>query len=153
MKTTYQAELVSDLWEEMRRLHELHYREVAHYQDIPLDPDRECYAAIEESGMLRCYTARHAGVLVGYAVFMVRANLHYRGSLQAVQDVLYLHHEHRRGRAGITLIRFAEIRMRAEGVQVVYHHVKRSSKVGDLLGRLGYELVDEVYAKRLDKKE
>jgi hypothetical protein len=38
-------------------------------------------------------------------------------------------------------------------VQVVYHHAKRTNRVGELLERLGYELVDEIYAKRLENKE
>lgn len=151
--TTYQAERLSDLWPEIDPLLQAHWREVAHYQDIELDPDEEAYAEVEARGQLRTYTARENGRLIGYVIFFVRPNHHYAGSLQAWQDVLYLDPEHRRGRAGVTLIRVAETRLRAEGVQVVYHHAKRTNRVGELLGRLGYELVDEIYAKRLDKKK
>jgi GNAT superfamily N-acetyltransferase len=86
-------------------------------------------------------------------IFFLRPNMHYRRSLQAAQDVLYLHPDYRRGMAGVTLIRVAETRLRAEGVQVIYHHAKRTNRVGELLERLGYEHVENVYAKRLDKKE
>lgn len=149
----YQAERLSDLWDEMRPLLELHWREVAHYQDIELEPDVDAYADVEAAGQMRLFTARDRGRLVGYAAFFVRPSHHYASSLQALQDVLYLHPDYRRGRAGATLIRVAETRLRAEGVQVVYHHAKRISQVGELLERLGYELVDEIYAKRLDKKK
>lgn len=148
----FQAERIGHLWPELEPLLEAHWREVAHYQDIGLEPDKDAYAEHEQAGALRCFTARDAGRLVGYAFFFVRPNMHYRGSLQAWQDVLFLHPDYR-GRAGVTLIRVAETRLRAEGVQVVYHHAKRTNRVGELLGRLGYELVDEIYAKRLDKNK
>jgi len=146
----YQAELVSDLWEEATPLLEAHWREVAHYQDIALKPDVETYAKLQAAGQLRCYTARDCGRLIGYVVFFVRPNPHYATSIQAHQDVLFVALDYRKGMVGVRLIKFAEQRLRAEGVQVIYHHAKRTNKVGELLKRLGYELVDEIYAKRLD---
>jgi GNAT superfamily N-acetyltransferase len=146
-------ELLSGLWVEMRPLLEAHWEEISRYKDIELEPDVEAYAMAEAGGLLRTYTARAAGRLAGYVIFFLRPNMHYRRSLQAAQDVLYLHPDYRRGMAGVTLIRVAETRLRAEGVQVIYHHVKRTNRVGELLERLGYEHVENVYAKRLDKKE
>lgn len=148
-----QHEPFVDCWDEMKDLFREHYEEIAFYKDIELDPDEDAYVKLAARGLLRIYTVRDAGALVGYVMFLVRPNPHYRRSLNAVQDVLYLKPEYRRGRTGVTLIRVAETRLRAEGVQVVYHHVKRTNRVGQLLARLGYELVDEVYAKRLDKKK
>ena len=127
-----------------------HWREIAHYQDIELKPDVETYARLQAAGQLRCYTARDSGRLIGYVVFFVRPNPHYATSLQAHQDVLFVALDYRKGMVGVRLIRFAEQRLKAEGVQVIYHHAKRTNKVGELLKRLGYELVDEIYAKRLD---
>ena len=147
----YQAELVSDLWEEVMPLLETHWREIAHYQDIALKPDIETYARLQAAGQLRCYTARDSGRLIGYVVFFVRPSLHYVTSLQAHQDVLFVALDYRKGMVGVRLIRFAEQRLKAEAVQVIYHHAKRTNKVGELLTRLGYELVDEIYAKRLDR--
>lgn len=147
----YQAEQISRLWDEARPLLVAHWREIARYPDIPLAPDIQGYRAIEDSGQLRCYTVRDDERLVGYAVFIVRPNPHYCGSIQASQDVLFLDPQYRRGMAGVRLIRFAEEQLRTEGVQVIYHHAKRTNRVGELLLRLGYELVDEVYAKRLDR--
>jgi hypothetical protein len=76
-----------------------HWREITHYADIPLDPDIDTYNTMEVIGALRCFTAREQGRLVGYAVFFIRHNLHYRSSLQAMQDVLFVLPEHR-GRVG-----------------------------------------------------
>lgn len=149
----YQAEQVSELWGAVKPLLEAHWREITRYPDIPLDPDVEGYERMERAGMLRCYTARESSelALIGYVTFFVLHSLHYRRSLQAHQDVLFLLPEHRTGMAGVRLIKFAEERLKAEGVQVVYHHAKRKNKVGELLERLGYEFVDGLYAKRLDE--
>ena len=148
----YQEERVSMIWEEAAPLLEQHYHEIAHYQDIPLDPDRDAYLTMEATDRLRCYTMRDAGKLVGYVVFLF-GSLHYKSSRQARQDVLFVRPDHRIGMAGMRLIRFAEKRLRADGVQVVYHHAKiRATKVGKVLEAMGYELVDGLYAKRLDMK-
>ncbi len=148
---TFTEELVSELWDELMPLLKDHWREIAHYQDIPLDPDIAAYEAVEEQAMLRCYTAREDDKLIGYAVFFVRRGMHYRGSLQAIQDVLFLLPEYRHGSIGVALIQYSERQLAAEGVQAVYHHCKTTNQVGRLLVRLGYELIDEVYGKRLDK--
>ena len=146
----YQAERVSDLWDEVMPLLQAHWHEVAHYPDIPLDPAMEEYDRMEAQGMIRCFTVRDCGRLVGYVAFFVRRNLHYQSSIQAMQDVLFLLPEYRRGMTGVRLIRHAERRLAAEGVNVVYHHAKRTNKVGELLERLGYELIDQIHGKRLN---
>ena len=150
----YQREQVSDLWDEAAPLLEAHWREIAHYQDIPLSPNVTAYRKLEDLGQVRCYTVRagvNGGKLAGYVVFFVCRNPHYSTSLQASQDVLFVAPEYRQGMAGVRLIRHAEECLRAEGVQVIYHHVKRTNRVGELLERLGYEQVEHIYAKRLDR--
>lgn len=148
-----QLEHFETCWDEMTALFRGHYEEIAHFKDIELDPDAQAYAELAATDHLRIFTVRDEGALVGYAMFVVRRNPHYRGSLTAVQDVLYLKPEYRRGMTGVRLLRLSERSLAAEGVQVVYHHVKRTNRVGELLERLGYELTDQLYAKRLDKKK
>jgi GNAT superfamily N-acetyltransferase len=133
-------EKVSEIWDEACAL----------LPGMAPDPDRQAYAEFEAAGQLRCYTARAEGKLVGYVVFFVREHMHYRGSRQAMQDVLVLHPGYRSGTTAAMLLRTAETHLRGEGVQVVYHHAKRSTQDADLLGRLGYELVEGIYAKRLN---
>lgn len=147
----YGIERFPDAWPELKPLLELHWREIAHYLDIPLDVDEAFYRGVDAAGALRIFTVRAGGALVGYAVFFVKHNPHYQGSLQAVQDVLFLHPAFRNGSVGARLIRHADEQLRDEGVQAVYHHVKRAHNFGPLLERMGYELVDLIYARRLDR--
>lgn len=127
-----------------------HYKEVAHFQDIELDPDWERYFEADDKGILRAYTARTSqGDLVGYAIFFVNKNMHYRKSLQAVQDILFLK-KNSRGTGG-RLIDYADRELAKEGVQAVYHHVKNAHDFSALLVRKGYREVDKILVKRLDK--
>lgn len=147
---TFAREPIDSLWSEMIPLLLAHWQEVATWQDIPLDPDMDAYEAAEEAGMLRVFTVRVDSKLVGYAAYIVRTHLHYQGSKQAVQDVLYLSPEHRRGKIGYKLIQHGEAELKAEGVQAVYQHVKESHDFGPLLERIGYKMIEKVYARRLD---
>ena len=149
---TYQREVAQGLWPEIMPLLIEHKEEISAYADVPLDPDMEAYNEIEHKGCLRCYTARLNGVLVGYAVFFLRHNLHYQSSYQAVQDVLFVRKEHRHGRVGFGLIRFSERELHAESVQVVYQHVKtKTPQTIELFAKLGYDPIDLIMGKRLDR--
>jgi hypothetical protein len=165
--------LTDALWAEAMPLLQAHKDEIAHYPDLKLEPDIALYQANDAAGVLRCFTARMAGVfsvtparklndgesfewcesvanpLVGYALYFVRANPHYKSSVQAVQDVIYLDPSVRGG-TGYKFIAWCDAQLASEGVQAVYHHVKAAHDFGKLLQRQGYELVDLIYAKRLD---
>jgi GNAT superfamily N-acetyltransferase len=135
----------------LEELLERHYLEIAHFKDIALDIDWEAYEKCETAGKLRCFAARIEGDLIGYVVYLVNHNPHYKGSLQAVQDVLYMAPERRGLFAGSRLIAYADRCLAAEGVQAVYHHAKAAYPLDSVLRRNGYELVDTLWAKRLDR--
>lgn len=148
----FRRELLRDIWGEIQPLLHKHKDEVAHYADIPLSPDRDIYFKMEELGMLRLFTARpSASVLVGYAAFFVRPALHYSTSVQANQDVLFITPGHRG--FGRKFIEWCDSQLRHEGVQVVTQHTKVNPRLnfGPMLRRIGYECVDEIWARRLDK--
>lgn len=153
----FSEEILTDSFiSDVTPLLEHHFAEISANPDLLLDPDWLAYGRIQESGSLRIFTARDKvrgdGVtsLVGYAVFIVNYNPHYRSSLQAVQDVLFIDKAHRRGGVGYKFIKWCDSRLESDGVQVVYHHIKAKHNFGKLLERQGYELVDLIYQKRLD---
>lgn len=150
--TVLAREKFADFIDEAEPILRRHWREVAHYTDIPLNVDRSNYERIEQADMLRIFTARLGRTLIGYAVFLISPNAHYRYSIQAKQDVIYIAPEHRGRLAGYRLIKFADEMLRAEGAQVVYQHVKLSHPaLGRILERIGYAPIETIYARRLDK--
>lgn len=151
---SFQPELIAGLWPEADPLFERHKDEIAHYQDIALSVDKATYEKQEAAGILKVYTARSLPdfSLIGYAIYFVGPNLHYRDSIQARQDVVYLAPEWRKGRVGLRLIHYADERLRDWGVAVCYHHQKIAHPaIGRLLQYEGYECVEKIWAKRLDK--
>lgn len=141
------------LIEEMLPLWQAHYDEVAHFKDIPLDPNLAVYAGIAANGNLRIFTARQwseSGInLVGYQVFFLNANPHYKTSFQAVQDILFLDESVRKGMTGYRFIKWCDAQLKAGGVQVAIQHVKAKHDFGRILERLGYGLQDLIYTRRL----
>ena len=136
----------------VEQLLEQHYREIAHNQDIPLAVDWAAYEVMEQAGILRIFTLRVGGQLVGYACHIVTTNPHYSGSLQAAQDVLYVDLAWRRGHLGMQLISYADNQLAREGVQAVYQHQKIAHEaLGVVLPRLGYQPVELVWTRRLDR--
>lgn len=150
---TYQTEPLSDsLWSELMPLLERHWHEVAHYRDVPLNPNREAYAKIAAAGMLRIYTARGDGRLIGYLACILAPSLHYAPHTFAAQDVLFIDPAYRGARFGASLITFAHRRLREDGVTMLMQHSKHRSdiNIGPLLHRLGYEHMDDIWCIRLD---
>lgn len=144
--TTYQREAVADVIEDIQPLLIAHWREIAHYPDIPLDPDYDFY--LSHPGV-RVYTARKEGIIVGYGIFIVARNKHYKGSLQAVQDILYVDSVRRGSTVGYRLLKFIHDQLKTEGVDVVYQHVKQAHNFGPLLIHMGYEPIETIYGRRL----
>jgi GNAT superfamily N-acetyltransferase len=149
---SFARERAADVMDEIKPLLTRHWTEIAHYPDIPLHVNYEQFLHADRNGGLRIFTIRSAGGLIGYAVFFVALNPKYMSSLQAHQYVLYLAPEHRRGRIGMRFIDWCDTQLKADGIQVVYQHVKADPKhnFGPLLERLGYTLIDQLYGRRLD---
>lgn len=127
-----------------------HWKEVSHYQDIALEVDWPLYESFERQGKFRLYTVRKGTEVIGYAAFFVNHNPHYMSSFQAVQDVLYLAPAYRKALIGSQLVAYADTMLRAEGLQVTYHHSKVALPLDALLKRQKYELIETIWAKRLD---
>jgi len=129
-----------------------HWKEISSYVDIPLNIDLARYIELEAADKLRIFTARMNGVLVGYAVFFVGFNMHYSDSFQAVQDIVYVSPEFRGLWLGLKLLRHCDRQLAAEGIQVAAHHVKiKHPALGVILKRLGYDAVETIYSRRLDR--
>lgn len=144
----YGLEKIEAVLDEIRPLLAAHWEEIAHFRDFALDPAWDEYAKAQERGALRIFTARYSGHLVGYLIYVVGPGLHYKSTLQAIQDIYFVTEQYRGG-LGRRLLRFAEACLKEEGVKVTYQHVKAAHNFGPMLERQGYELVDLIYGKRL----
>lgn len=146
---SFKRENVKRIWDDLLPLLPLHYEELAAYKDIPLDPDKDFFVKADEAGMVRVYAARENGKLVGYAVYFVRQDIHYKSIKLAQQDLIFIAPE-RRGRFGLRFIRWCEEQLKAENVRLVMCHAKVHNDFGGVFERLGYKAVDKIFYRRLD---
>lgn len=144
-----QREIVTDeLIDEGLPLLQAHYDEIARFKETPLEIDREQYLAAERIGMVRCFTAREGGRLIGYANYFIRSHPHFKSTIHALSDILYISPE-RRGIFGSYFLRWCEQELRIEGCNYIYQSVTTKYDFGQLLERIGYMKIDSTYGKRL----
>jgi len=127
---------------DIQELIKLHYEEIALNKDvIPLDPDWDKYRALMNNNLACLITARDDGKLVGYSIFFVTSHPHYKSTIFANNDLIYLHPDYRKGMVGVRLIQYSEQHLRQLGVAKILWHVKFNKDFTRVLHRLGY--VDE----------
>ena len=114
---------------------------------ITLSPDWDKYKQAYDNGMLRVYIAKAGDLIVGYSVYFVSKHLHYRESLQATCDMIFIRPT-RRG-FGKKFIAWIDEQLKNDGVCAVYRHASFKNKFGLLLGRMGYKEQEVTFIKRL----
>lgn len=145
---TYQVESIENVWEEAQELLVSHYEEIAWRKDkIELNPDFDKYMLLNEGGYIHCVTMRDDGRLVGYCVTIADANLHYKTTMFAKNDIIYIEPEYREKKYGLGLMQYMEAEMRKHGVAVIAMHMKIYAPFKGLLEALGYEPVEIEYLK------
>ena len=150
---SYQKERFVDIITELPEIFYKHWDEIALDKDtIPLNPAWDEYTRLEAIGVLHVTTARDEGRLAGYIFSLVHPHLHYKQSLTAYTDLMYLRREYTRG-FGVfryaSLIRHSEKMLRDLGVQKRYLMTKVYHDLTPLFARLGYRFIEKISAKLL----
>ena len=138
------------LIEEMIPLWRNHHDEISVYKDMQLSPDFKIYENAEKMGMLRIYTARHEGTLVGYQIYFVHFHPHYSETKEAVQDLLFLSKTMRIGFIGYRFIKWVDDQLFADGVAIIYQNVENTHDHSALLERLGYQEHERKFSRRIN---
>ena len=148
---TIQPERFAEITEELNDLFTDMWSDVSRDQSLPaMDVDYSIYVRLENAGVLRTFTVRLGGELIGAMVFFVTPNLHHRNSMWATCDVVWIRPDMRRPMVGLRLIRYAEAALQAEGVNVIRIGAKvRRPELARLLVYMGYDAVEISYQKVL----
>lgn len=147
-KLEFAHESLTQVRREIEPLLKQHWEEIAlNKEKIKLNPDWKQYGRLDAMNALRFYTARSDGKLVGYFVVIINKNMHYQDHLFATNDIIFLAESHRKGTAGIKLIKYAEEKLRAEGVSVMVINTKEHQSFDKVLERLEFNLTEKVYSK------
>lgn len=150
MANKYQREPISAVIDELKAIVENHWSETdAPYTVDKLDPDWDAYYEMEAAGVLRLYTVRDNGNLVGYCSVILYKNIHCKNSTIATTDSLYISPSHRKSRAGYKLLRFveADVKEQCDSFNV---SMKSYLPFEDLLNTMGFSKTEIIYTKRLE---
>lgn len=143
----FASERLATCWDDAQELTVLHHAEVSVIEVERFAPDRERYFQLDNGGIMRTFTARIDGRLVGYAIFLVVPHLHYGAMSWAAQDVLFVHPQHR-GRMSVDFIRWMDRELELEGVECIHRHVTEKRDYSGLLESEGYVKIETGYMKR-----
>lgn len=150
MELQFAKERVFDMATEAQPLLNEHYEEITLHKDVmKLNPDWIKYAVLEERGELHCFSVRHEGTLVGYAVFFLTPHIHYKDSLVATNDIIYFLPQYRRGLTPVKFIKYCEAEMKKKGAVKLVFHVKLAHDWSPILSRLGYDPEEVMHGKVL----
>jgi len=149
---TFQHENLSKVKEELKPLLHEHWALVALNQDkIKLNPDWKEYARLDAAGVLRIFTARDGGDLVGYLVMFINKSLHYKDHFFASHDVIYVKPDKRAGATGYKLLKYVEDYCKDCGVSLMTLNTKVHIPFDNLLTSNGYDLIERCYTKYIGK--
>ena len=169
METVFLEEIIDQaLCDEILPLLQKHWDEVSHpaFKDFQkLNPDFSKYIAAgsnRDASGKPCATAftirqvnpadeegSRKGALVGYWVFFINDTLHYKGTTQALGDVLFVEKEYR-GKVAFAFVKECIAQLKAGGVQVVHAYCKKDHDLTRMfVDGLGFEQIDLHFTKRL----
>ena len=125
-----------------------HWEEIALNKDkIKLNPDWSYYEALNAAGILGVYTVRKDERLVGYFIVVAKQHPHYKDHIFAVNDIIYIDPDYRKGLVGYKLIKFVEAELKEMGVCVFAVNTKVHKPFDAVLERLGFENTERLYTK------
>lgn len=145
----YTIEKLEDYIEDIKELSQLHYKESHPYKDIPLNASWDKFLALNSAGYLYVFIAKESDKLIGYAFYFLGHSLEYSDYKFATLSNIFIHPDNRG--TGTRFILWCEKELKKMGADIVTHHVKAKNDYGVLLKRLGYDIMNIEYYKRLDK--
>ena len=150
MPLKYQQEFLNSFKEDAGELIIQDYEEIVHNKDLQsLDPDWGIYKILEDQGLLMIFTCRDDLKLVGYFLVIATPNLHSKGSMLAVADVIFLDKKYRTGMTGYKLFKFAEDCVRKDRFKTLHVTTTEMNPIDSLMVRMGYSKIETKYEKVL----
>jgi GNAT superfamily N-acetyltransferase len=98
-------------------------------------------------GLLRLYSVRKDGELIGYAIYTDQARHPHYPQRWATSNLIYLKPEYRRGGIGFGLLEFIEDDLVGYVMQTAVS--ESHPALGMLLSARGHAKVEAIYSKRL----
>lgn len=144
---TIQEEPFDTFYRDGQELFDEHRAEAGSFDGLDWDPDIEKARAMESAGRILVLTARKAGKIVGYLLYLLDTSFESKTVLLAYQNVFFVRKKHR-GTLGARLYDIALEKLRDRGVkaEVLRSGVRaRGPKLRALFERKGAVLMGSLY--------
>ena len=141
---TFQEEHYSNFFtHEFMELYKVHWEEIGSFdkQKIKLSPDWDKYRIMGKQNNLITFTIRNDRVLTGYNIFIITNHHHYKNTIIAENDILYLKPEYRKGFTGYKFVKYCVEELKNK-VDVILLSMKASYTFENIAKRLGFTLMD-----------
>lgn len=145
---TYQQEFLNQVKDEALPLIKSQFDEVYPSRDyVTLDMDWDLYQKLEEMQLLKIFTARSNGSLVGYLWVIVSPNIHSKGSYTATDDAWFVSKEYRKSGTAVGLLRFTEKCLKEDGFKSFYISGTEDVPLDKLMSKLGYNKIETKFER------
>lgn len=125
------------------------YTDESSIKDMPpINWQRSMYQQLEAIGVFSVLAAYESGELIGFMTMIVTVLPHY-GVKTATTESVFVAQAHRKGGAGLKLIREAEKLAAELGAVGILLSAPHGGKLSDLAPKMGYRQTNEVFFKRL----
>ena len=135
------------MWDEGVTLAHAAQLEVGAFPPEAFDPQKAPFLEMESRGLLRVYTMRLDGRLIGFCMLACAASPWYPSILVPTTFVNYVVPEHR-GRLSVRFIRWVDEALRDDGAYGVGRQVRPECDYSRTLSRLGYAESERSYFRR-----
>lgn len=151
MTIEYKIRNPKECFDEISKMFKNHYEELSVTKQFDLNPDLDVYWEADKRKVLKVITCENDNEIIGYIVYFIGLNLHYKDCLLATEDIYYLKPEYRKGSIGIRMFKFAENYLKSIGVNMIKYSTKVHLDNSRLFEFLGYQFTEKVFLKKLDK--
>lgn len=144
---TATLETLEECLEELKPMFPDHWKELGLFQDkMPLDPNYNIYWMREAAGELIMPILRKNGKIIGYWPTFVAPGLHYKTTLTATMDILWIHPDHRGDGAAKKLHDVLKAELKRRGVKVWHVGSKNHKQIEWFFKMLGFDPVETYFA-------
>jgi GNAT superfamily N-acetyltransferase len=150
MKVEFTQEFLFMIESDLEALAKDHYSEVNHNPAVPAPKfDKELFRNLERMDMLRIFTAREQGDLVGYLVVVISPDFNVQGNSIPEELGFYIHKSYRAKGVGQSLLQFSEQCLKEDGHKTLVMSSTNKNPVDDFYKAMGYKEITRKYEKVL----
>lgn len=146
---TFSTSKGKDCIEQLKKMFDAHYEELSVTKNAKLNPDYDIYMKMDSHNMLEVILCKNDDEVIGYIVFFISPNLHYKDCLLATEDIYYLKPEYRKGTTGIKMFKFAEKYLKSINVNMIKYGTKTHLDNSRLFEYLGYNFIEKIFTKEI----